>query len=148
MNLVEIYEMQSNVLFISCQAAASSTALCFSWLPGGVQPRGPSLQACVDILCASQTETQLPPRWVQSQEPPEVFFFKTASIIWCYLSLTDMLWLIFHWQWCFTPQLAAVDPHFSCFGLDVGCDHSSTDTHPEQSELSFERIFSFTGLII
>lgn len=30
MNMGEIYEMQSNVLFISRQAAASSTALCFS----------------------------------------------------------------------------------------------------------------------
>lgn len=30
MNLVDIYGMQSNVLIISCQAAASSSALCCS----------------------------------------------------------------------------------------------------------------------
>ena len=37
MNFMEKYEMQNNVLFISCQAAASSNAVCLSGLTGDVQ---------------------------------------------------------------------------------------------------------------
>lgn len=37
MNFMEIYETQSNVLFISSQAAACSNAVCLSGLTGDVQ---------------------------------------------------------------------------------------------------------------
>jgi len=40
MKFTEIYEMQSNVVFISCQAAAAySNAVCLSGLTGDVQTR-------------------------------------------------------------------------------------------------------------
>lgn len=143
MNLVEIYGMQSNVLIISCQAAASSSALCCSWLPGDVQLRESPPQASVDTLCASQTETQLPPRWAQSQEPPGILFSGTVSVIWCYLSSIDTLYLTLQWQWCFTPQLASR----SSISAVLGCDHSSTENTQSSLNSLLKEIF-YTGVLM
>lgn len=144
MNLVEIYEMQSNVLFISCQAAASSTALLFLTPRRCSAPRTIPSSLCGHLVCIPDRDTA--PTKVGSKPGTPWSLFLWSSVCNLVLPFTDWHAVInspvtgmFH------PTVGCPAPPFQLFW--AGCwshwDHSSTDKYPEQSEQPFEGIFFY-----